>query len=160
MRSRLTVTLATFFIGVASHTLAAQSLARPGQLAPASKTIIEPGSYSSINPSKIDFQEERHDRIANRVWIGSLIAVVAASGMDAATSFGKTEGNPLLASSNGTFGAKGITIKAGLSATTLIVELLSRKDTGMRKAFTIFNFGEAALFSTFEVHNLGIAAPK
>jgi hypothetical protein len=86
--------------------------------------------------------------------------VVAASGMDAASSIGKAEGNPLLASPNGTLGARGISIKAGLSATTLIVEVLSWKHKDMRTKFAIFNFGEAAPFSTVAAHNLGVAAPE
>jgi hypothetical protein len=160
MRSLLSVGLATLFIGVGTHLLTAQSLAKPGQLAPASNAIVQPASYSFINRTKIDVQEQRHDRIVNRVWIGSIIAMVAATGMDAGTSIGRYESNALLASSNGTFGAKGISIKAGVAAGTIITEVLLRKHKDLRTKFAIGNFGEAALFTAVAARNMDIAAPK
>jgi hypothetical protein len=164
MKSLLSAAFAMLLVGFGTHALTAQSLPRPGLLAPVSNARLEPSSSSSINPTAInptaiDVQEQRHDRIVNRVWIGSLVGVLAATGMDAATSLGKDEGNAFLAS-NGRFGAKGISIKAGLAAGTVITEVLSRKHKDMRTKFAIFNFGEAALFSAVAVHNLGVAPPK
>jgi hypothetical protein len=160
MRSLLSVGLATLFMGIGTQSLTAQSLAKPGQLAPVPSAIVEPGSYSFMNPTKIDIQEQRHDRIVNRVWIGSILAMVAATGMDAGTSFGKYESNGFLASSNGTFGAKGISIKAGVAAGIIITEVLLRKHKDLRTKFVVGNFGDAALLTAVAARNMGIAAPK
>ena len=74
---------------------------------------------------------------------------------------GKYEGNPLLASSDGKFGERGIAIKAGIAAAVLVPQvLLVRKHKDLRSKFAIANFVEAGVFSGVAVHNLGIAAPK
>lgn len=157
MRSLRTVALTTLLTGAATHGLTAQSLARPGQLAPASNAILQPASYASASPAKIDVQEQRHDRIVNRVWIGSMFALLAGTGMDAATSMGGYERNSLLASSNGKFGVRGITIKAGMAGGVILTEaLIMRKHKDMRTIFAIGNFADAALFTGTAVHNLGI----
>jgi hypothetical protein len=96
----------------------------------------------------------------NRLWVASLFAVAAASGMDAATSWGKYEGNSLLASSDGRFGAKGVAIKAGLGAAALIPQIFfMRNHKQLRSRLAITNFAEAAVFSGIAVHNMGITAP-
>ena len=86
--------------------------------------------------------------------------MLAATGMDAATSVGKYEGNAALASSNGTFGARGISIKAGIAGGTILAEVLLRKHKDLRTTFVIGNFTQAALFSAVAVHNMGIASAK
>jgi hypothetical protein len=161
MRPLLSIGLAAFCIGVGTGASTAQSLAKPGQIVPASNAILQPAAgFSSIAATRVDIQEQRHDRIVNRVWVGSMLAMVAATAMDAGTSVGKYEGNSLLASSNGTFGAKGISIKAGVAAGTIITEVLLRKHKDLRTKFAIGNFGETAFFAAVAVHNMGIASPK
>jgi hypothetical protein len=102
----------------------------------------------------------RHDRLMNRIWIASMLAMAAASGFDAETSWGKLEANSLLASRDGTFGAKGVSIKAGAAAAIIIPQILFRKHKDLRVKFAIGNFAGAAVFSGVAIHNLGIAAPK
>lgn len=67
--------------------------------------------------------EDRRERTMNRIWVASLFAMAAASAMDAATSWGKPEGNSLLASTDGTFGAKGMSIKVGVAAGTVLPQV-------------------------------------
>ena len=69
--------------------------------------------------------------------------MAAGTGADAATSWHKSESNGLLASSDGTFGAKGLGIKAGLAGGLLLPQILFRKHKDLRTAFTVGNFAQA-----------------
>jgi hypothetical protein len=80
--------------------------------------------------------------------------------MDAASSWGKLEGNSLLASPDGTFGAKGMSIKVGIAAGVVLPQILLRKHKNLKSKFAIANFAEAGLFGGVAIHNMGIAASK
>jgi hypothetical protein len=145
----------------------AQVPPKPGQIAIASRASLLPAamtaeSSSSVIVSEIEVNkaEERHERIVNRVWIASMVALVAASGFDAGTSWGKLEANGLLASPDGTFGARGVSIKAGAAAAIIIPQILFRKHKELRTKFAFGNFAGAGVFTGVAIHNLGIAAPK
>jgi len=104
--------------------------------------------------------EDRHERRLKYLWIASIVAMAAGTGADAATSWHKRESNGLLASSDGTFGAKGLAIKAGLAGGLAVPQILFRKHTDLRTAFTIGNFAQAGIFTGVAIHNAGIAAPR
>ncbi|MBV8897791.1 MAG: hypothetical protein JO051_14865 [Acidobacteriaceae bacterium] len=135
---------------------------QPGQLASVQVRTVSAadvssssnGILSSVSIADID---ERHDRIMDRWWIASMVAAVAGTGFDAATSWGKMEGNSLLASSNGTFGGRAIALKAALTAGVIIPQIcFHKKRKEYRTAFITGNFAEAAIFSAVAVHNLRI----
>ncbi len=166
MRSLIVRSAAAVLITLSTGTLFAQSVTKPGQLAAESAAVFSPGvspvegSSSARYRSQISRFEDRHDRIMNRVWVASMLSMVAATGFDAGTSWGKREGNSLLASSNGTFGAKGLSIKAGVAAGVIVPELLFRHHKDLKSKFAIGNFAEAAVFSGVAIHNIGISGPK
>ena len=142
----------------------AQVTLRPGELVVASESnALSPattaGNGSSAIASKFELSkaEERHDRIVNRVWIASMLTMVAASGFDAGTSWGKQEANGLLASPDGTFGVRGVSIKAGVAAAIIIPQILFRKHKDLRAKFAVGNFAAAGVFTGVAIHNLGIA---
>lgn len=96
-----------------ASTLLAQAVQQPGQLGVSLQ--VQSGAqaeqYSSVVVSKTtvaSVADDPHERFANRLWITSLVSVVAGSSLDAATSWHQWEGNGLLASSDGRFGAKGL----------------------------------------------------
>jgi hypothetical protein len=122
---------------------------------------LTPGTIAPVSAPKVSIAYVAEQRSSvNRLWVASLFAVAAASGMDAATSWGKYEGNSLLASSNGRFGTKGITIKAGLGAAALIPQIFfMRNHKQLRSRLAISNFAEAAVFTGIAVHNIGVVAP-
>src|SRR5689334_12457450 len=98
----------------------AQSPIQPGQLL-TSEHAMETLHSASLIPnaralSLLPAAQDRHDQVMNRLWMTSIAAMVGATAADAATSWGKWEGNSLLASSDGTFGARGLTFKAGMAA--------------------------------------------
>ncbi len=161
-----TLILKTLVITVAAAAaLSAQTVAQPGQIAPASEAAFLAGSVSSSSftlPRQNTYllTEQKHDRKVNRIWGGSMIAMLAATSMDAGSSWGKREGNPLLASSDGTFGPKGLSIKMGIAAGVIVPELLLRHHKDLKSKFAIGNFAEATIFSGVAIHNFGISAPK
>jgi hypothetical protein len=58
----------------------------------------------------------------------SRIAIVVAASADIGTSWGKQEANPLLRSHNGSFGARGTTIKLGMLAAWLVASRKIQKE--------------------------------
>ena len=166
MKSTILKAASTTVLALSLGTCFAQNAIQPGRLSDAAKTDVAPVllpvlNSSSVKPSNLlQTAEDRHDRKVNRIWLGSIFALVAATSMDAASSWGKYETNPILASANGRFGAKGVSIKAGVAAGTIVSEILLRKHNDLKTKFVIGNLAETALFSTAAVHNFGVAAAK
>ena len=100
------------------------------------------------------------DRRMATIWKISIASMLAASAWDAASSMGKVERNPLLAGSDGTFGAKGIGIKFGLAGASLVPQLLLHNHKKLRKVFAIANFVDAGIFAGVAAHNMGVQPVK
>ncbi len=158
----------TFFCAIVfSAHLQAQSMVQPGQIAAASQSRISSGLLASVSTGpmtapavEIATVPDHRSRTVNRVWLASLFAVTGASALDAASSWGKYERNPLLASSNGTFDSRGLVLKAGLAGAIVIPQLFLHKHQELKAKFAIFNFAGAGAFTAVAIHNLGVAAPK
>ena len=143
--------------------IAAQSVNSPGQLASASQPApaVAPASFSrNFIRTDLAGTDDKHSKTLNHLWIASMLAMAAASGMDAGTSWGKLEGNSLLASPDGRFGAKGVSIKVGIAAGVIIPQILLRRHRELRMPFSLGNFAQAAIFGGIAIHNLGVAAPQ
>ncbi len=95
----------------------------------------------------------------SKAWVASTVALLAATSLDAASSWGKYEGNPLLRSSNGTFGAQGVSLKFAIAGAMLAPQLLFRKNRRATKFFTITNFAQAGMFTGIAIRNFGIPQP-
>jgi hypothetical protein len=164
-RARGSVVAVAFLLFAAPSLLPAQGIAAPGEIASAPNLTLPASAFSSGTPfvapkPELVNIEDRHDRRMKAIWITSIVAMVAGTGADAASSWHKRESNGLLASSNGTFGAKGVGIKMGIAGGVLIPQILFRKHKDLRLAFAIGNFAEAGVFTGAAIHNLNIAAPK
>jgi hypothetical protein len=161
MKSLILKSIVAISATVFSSQAFAQSVAKPGQIAPAPEALFAslPSSVTSPVKAKNSFlsAEERHDRKMNRIWLTSIAAMVAATSMDAGSSWGKLEGNSFLASSDGRFGAKGLSIKAGVAAGVIIPQVLLRHRKDLKSKFAIGNFAEAALFGGIAARNMGIS---
>jgi hypothetical protein len=96
----------------------------------------------------------------SRAWKLSLLALAGATSADALSSWGKQEGNPLLRSSNGTFGLRGLAIKSGLTGVSFIPQYIMRNNPKAQKMFTVLNFAETAMFTALAVHNFSIPPVK
>lgn len=90
------------------------------------------------------------------LWRWSAVALVASSGFDAASSYGKWEGNSVLQSANGSFGMRGAVIKSGIALSTLAVEYMLRRRYGHSRVFAIANFVQAGVTSAVAARNLGV----
>ncbi|HEX7363119.1 MAG TPA: hypothetical protein VF283_21735 [Bryobacteraceae bacterium] len=134
--------------------------------APAPGRLASPDQApAGLNPSfetgppgvaVIQLPNARPDTV-QRLWIGSICAMVAASAFDAASSWGKQEANPLLASRDRTFGGRGLAIKAAIAGAVLLPQILLHKHKRLRKSFMFANFADAAVFTAVSIHNLGIS---
>ena len=145
--------------------LRAQTPIQPGQLAAAPKLAAPLPEDAAANAMgvmprvSIATSEDRHDRFMNRLWVASIFADIAGTSLDAGTSWRKREGNSLLASSDGTFGARGLSIKAAFAAVVIVPQICLRKHKELKGIFVIGNFGEAAIFAGTAVHNLQVSSP-
>lgn len=151
--------LAICTLGV-SQTLVAQVAPQPGQLASVVLPSLDAQPMVSVSQRPLATERAaRRDRNMNRVWMLSMAAMLAGTSADAATSWGKMEGNGLLASPNGQFGVRAVGIKGALAAALLVPQLVLRHNKTMRTRFTIANFVEAGVFTGVSIHNLGVTAP-
>jgi len=92
-----------------------------------------------------------------RLWKISLAVLGTATIVDASTSWNQREANPLLRSSNGTFGGKAVAIKGLLAGSTLLYQCYAiKKRPEMERTATLLNFGAAAMFSGIAVGNLAV----
>ena len=88
------------------------------------------------------------------LWKASLAAVVAASALDAHSSWRKQEANPLLANGAGQFGTRGVALKGAITAGALGAQwLILRNRPEARRVATLTNFGVAAAYGAVAVHN-------
>jgi hypothetical protein len=92
----------------------------------------------------------------DKIWALSIAAVLGGTTMDAVSSWGKAETNPLLRSANGTFGARGLLIKGGLAGAMIAPEFLLRNNEEAKKKLAIVNFVAAGVFSAVVLHNFTI----
>jgi hypothetical protein len=91
-------------------------------------------------------------------WAISIAAMAAASLLDAATSTGKIEQNPLLRNSQGQFcGGRAAAYKSAAAGGLVALELLfARKDPALYKASTVVNFATAGAFTAMAWRNRSV----
>jgi hypothetical protein len=145
-------------LSLSSTALAAQDLVNPGQLADPAASVRSPfaSGISTMPKQDVIIIEDRHEKRVHAIWIASIFAMTAATTADAASSWHKHESNGILASSNGTFGGKGIALKAGIAAGFLTPQIVFRKHRDWQIAFAVGNFAEAGVFTGAAVHNLTV----
>ena len=126
---------------------------------PASFSAEAYAPVAAARPTTIaQVRNEKHDRHMNTLWAASIAAMAAGTSADAVSSWHKREGNSLLASSNGMFGARGISIKAGIAAGVLLPQIMLRKHKELRTAFVVGNLTEAGVFTGAAIHNFRLGA--
>jgi hypothetical protein len=89
-----------------------------------------------------------------RSWERSLIPLLASQSLDAASSYGYRELNPLLADPNGAFGVRATTVKFSVVGALIGVEyILAKKSPQAARLFTKLNWSTAAVTTGLAVHN-------
>ena len=92
-----------------------------------------------------------------KTWQLSLAPLVASQALDASSSYGMRELNPLLTSPNGGFEAKALSIKLGMTAAAVGVEyLIVRKHPGAARRLAALNWATGVVTAGFAVHNYAI----
>lgn len=108
-------------------------------------------------PAAHESVEDSAQAAALKSWKVSLIPLVAGQGLDAASSYGMRELNPLLASSNGGFEMKATSIKLGATAAAVGIEsLIVRKYPRSARILSKLNWATGIVTSGFAVHNYAI----
>ncbi len=98
-----------------------------------------------------------HDARWHRQWAISLAPLFASQALDAASSYGMRELNPVLAGSNGGFGMKATGIKFGVVGALVGAEyFIVKKHSTAAKFFTILNWVTAGATTGLAVHNFGL----
>ena len=114
---------------------------------------------ASLSAQVQSFQQARRaaDHEAFNRWKLSLAPVFASQALDVASSYGMRELNPMLAGSDGRFGAKGTGIKLGTTAGLMGVEyMIVRKYPRAARVFTKVNWSVSIVTAGFAVHNFAI----
>ena len=155
---------------VGSSFALAQAFVQPGQptvsvtgaqtdgIAGTAPIRLSPDGVIATNGTKTIAQiDGTPDRRSETIWKISMAAMLGATAIDAATSIGKNERNPLLRSSDGSFGGKGIAIKSSLAALCIVPQILLRNHREFRKPFIIANFVNTGIFTFAAAHNLGMS---
>jgi hypothetical protein len=115
------------------------------------KTIAAVFIAASLAMGAVVPSEPRHSR---KLWWASVAAVVVASALDARSSWGKPELNPLLAGSGGQFGTRSLAVKSALTGGSLTAMwLILRRHPGLEKPAAAVNTALAASFVAATVHN-------
>ena len=87
----------------------------------------------------------------DRLYWGSVAFVVAGHTLDAVSSYGAYEGNPLMRSRDGRLGLRGIAIGTGIVGAMLLAQRLCGKRS--RKAFVPVNFAVGGFRTGVAVRN-------
>lgn len=107
--------------------------------------------------SALPSAHESVERSALKSWKVSLAPLVASQALDAASSYGLRELNPLLASSNGGFERKAASIKLGVTGAIVGVEyLIVRKYPRSARVISKLNWTSGIVTTGFAVHNFAI----
>ena len=94
---------------------------------------------------------------AMKSWKISLAPLVGSQALDAASSYGMRELNPLLTSSNGGFEMKATSIKLGVTGALVGVEyLIVRKYPRSTRVISKLNWTSGIVTAGFAVHNYAI----
>ena len=167
MKILITIFALAIFLGALPQSVrASEAEARGDAFVPAVTAAIVPTGHLTIDQlSSNDFvtPERGGDRSSasnakwHRQWAISLAPLFASQALDAASSYGMRELNPLLASPDGSFGMKATAIKFGVIGALAAGEyFLVRKYPRSAKVFTIVNWTTAGATGALAVHNYSL----
>jgi hypothetical protein len=145
--------LTTLLTGVIflSETITSARAGEADALVPVATTASFPPVRPTIGQLPNRFLTKPRDP---QQWAISLAPLFASQALDAASSYGMRELNPLLASPNGSFGTRATVIKFGVIGTLACAEyFLVRKYPRSAKIFTIVNWTTAGATTGLAVHN-------
>jgi len=167
MKILITAFAAVILLGTLAGPARAQEAdAHAATFVPAIAAAIIPTGHRTIDQlSSSDFIAVEHGgELAaashakwRRQWAISLAPLFVSQALDASSSYGMRELNPLLASPNGGFGMKATGLKFGVIGALAATEyFLVRKYPRSAKVFTIVNWTTAGATSALAIHNYSL----
>lgn len=109
---------------------------------------------AALSASTLQAQDGGERKGLGKLWWSSVVAVVAGSALDAHSSWGRQELNPVLRGANGEFGMKAVAIKAAIAGGVVGAQyLMLRKNPGAAKHAAIANFAMAGVFGGVAYYN-------
>jgi hypothetical protein len=92
-----------------------------------------------------------------RIWKASLVTLAVANALDSQSSWGKCEGNALLADSSGRFGFRAAGMKSAmLLGLTVVEHLTGRRNPKLYRYFSAVNFSVGGGMMVVAAHNYHI----
>ena len=146
------------FFPIAMMILLAPLVARAEDVSiPPAYPSVESAARLASTRSSLDRAAADRVRADRSAWKRSLIPLVASQGLDAASSWGMRELNPLLADPNGAFGGKAVMVKFGATAALIGIEyLLVKKFPRSARMLSKVNWAGAVVTTGLAVHNYSI----
>lgn len=145
------------FIPVATAVIVPSPASSNQSIFPSTRRTVEQLSGSDFVAAPGAEQYVDHDSRWRRHWALSLAPLFASQALDAASSYGMRELNPLLAGSDGSFGMKATGIKFGVTGALAGAEyLVVRRHPASAKFFTMVNWVTAGATTGLAVHNFGL----
>jgi hypothetical protein len=134
---------------------APRAYAADALVTPALATPALPAIDSSVESlTRESGNRERAHGNWQKKWAISLAPLAGSQALDAASSYGLRELNPVLAQPDGRFGMKAVGIKFGVVGGLIGVEyLLVRKYPRSAKFFTVINWTTAGATTGLAIHN-------
>lgn len=118
------------------------------------KAILGVTLCAALCASTLHAQSQTERKGLGKLWWASVAAVVAGSAVDAHSSWGRQELNPLLRGANGEFGMKAVAIKAAIAGGVVGAQyLMLRKNPHAARYAAIANFSMAGAFAGVAVYN-------
>lgn len=122
-----------------------------------SLALLSAACFAQSRSITIAHVEDAPQRHTSRVWVASCIALVAATSADMASSWGRNEANPMLRSADGTFGARGVSLKLAMAGAMIVPQyFIAKRAPGTQRLFTIANFIQAGMYTGVAVRNYGV----
>lgn len=154
----LTLTAAMASMLVSPASAADVDITIPGTLSPGTISAETASLQAAPHSDEADYLKEAARQARSvTAWKISLAPLLASQALDAYSSRGLHELNPVLAGSGGEFGAKAMLLKAGIAGALVAAEyLVVRKHPAAAKLLWKINVASAAVTGGVAAHNLSL----
>lgn len=126
-----------------------------GPLARAEDASLMPAASVAVPAAYLSVEQASHQAL--KAWTRSLAPLVASQALDAASSYGYRELNPMLADRNGAFGVKSTVVKFAVVGALIGAEyLVVRRSPRAGRLLAILNWSGAAVTTGLAVHNYAV----
>lgn len=130
----------------------------PGASLLAAHRLLPPQDLRGVRPVPYPLPHEIREAPRGRgLFAASVAALAAANAADLATSWGRNEANPFLASSNARFGPQSAALKAGFTGVSLVIQWFAlRHNPRLHRGLAYTNFAVAGGISAVAIRNTSV----